>query len=64
MHSAFALLALATAALASPMPQGVTDSIAPDAPPPAGCETSRDGSFQITVVNVTTSASKRHLLPV
>jgi hypothetical protein len=45
----FVALALAGYALASPMPQS-------DAP--EGCSSSRDGSFQISVVNVTSSAKR------
>jgi hypothetical protein len=58
----FALLsALAATVLATPTPQGVTQSIAPSAPPPAGCMTTHSGSFEITVVNVSTSSTKRDL---
>ncbi|KIW96053.1 uncharacterized protein Z519_03119 [Cladophialophora bantiana CBS 173.52] len=57
----FALLtALAVSALASPLPQGVTSAIAPSSPAPGGCQPSYSGSFEITVVNVS-SASKRDL---
>jgi hypothetical protein len=45
----FVALALAGYALATPVPQS-------DAP--AGCSDSKDGSFQISVVNVTSSSSK------
>ncbi|KAF2658405.1 hypothetical protein K491DRAFT_267100 [Lophiostoma macrostomum CBS 122681] len=51
----FVALALAGSAVA----QGVTSAIAPDASAPSGCETSADGEYQVSVVNVTTSASKR-----
>ncbi|KAJ9656798.1 hypothetical protein H2198_004686 [Neophaeococcomyces mojaviensis] len=59
MKGGLALLALIGAALAKPMPQGVTSSLAPSASAPAGCQASAPGPFQITVVNVTTSSSKR-----
>lgn len=61
MKRTLALLALATSVLASPYPQGVSDAIAPSSPPPEGCMTSHDGTFQITVVNVSSSATKRDL---
>jgi hypothetical protein len=51
----FVALALAGYAAA----QGVTSAIAPEASAPSGCETSADGEFQVSVVNVTTSAKKR-----
>jgi len=50
MRSAFAVLALAAAAAASPMPQGVSSAVAPSSSAPAGCESSYDGIFQVTVV--------------
>ncbi|KAF2116948.1 hypothetical protein BDV96DRAFT_645348 [Lophiotrema nucula] len=62
MRNTFASIAfVATAALAKPMPQAITTPIAPEASAPSGCSTSASGTFQITVVNVTTSASKRDL---
>lgn len=61
MKRMLALLALATSVLATPYPQAVTSAIAPSSAPPAGCETSHSGTFQITVVNVSTSATKRDL---
>lgn len=61
MKGTFALLSLLGAALASPMPQGVTSAIAPSSSTPAGCSSSSSGSFQITVVNVTSSPTKRGL---
>jgi hypothetical protein len=61
MHRTLALLALVTSVLATPYPQAVTSAIAPSSPPPSGCETSHSGTFQITVVNVSTSAAKRDL---
>jgi hypothetical protein len=58
----FALLAaLSATVLASPMPQGVTSQIAPSSPAPEGCLPSWDGSFEITVVNVSSSATRRDL---
>ncbi|KAF2262401.1 hypothetical protein CC78DRAFT_468094 [Lojkania enalia] len=41
------------------MPQAVTATVAPEAPIPSGCATSYDGTFQITVVNVTTDSSTK-----
>lgn len=51
MKGSFALLALAGAAIASPLPQGGSSA-------PAGCQSSVDGTFTITVVNVTQSAKR------
>lgn len=45
----FVALAFAASALAIPAPQSSA---------PEGCQTSRDGSFQISVVNVTQSAKR------
>lgn len=53
-----ALLALATTALANPLPQGVTDPIEPDSSAPDGCMADASGTFNIQVVNVTSSSSK------
>jgi len=58
MRYTVALLTLAAAAIAKPMPGGVTAVIAPPAPAPAGCSPSFPGTFEITVVNVTTSAKR------
>jgi hypothetical protein len=58
MLSASILLALAASVTA----QGVTSAIAPSAPIPSGCSTSTSGTFQITVVNVTQSVTKRAAL--
>lgn len=58
MHYSFAAVALAGLAVAKPMPQGVTSAISPSGSPAAGCSTSYSGSFEIQVVNVT-SSSKR-----
>lgn len=61
MQRTLALLALAASVLASPRPQGVTAVITPPSPAPTGCMASHDGTFEITVVNVSTSAAKRDL---
>jgi len=53
-----ALLALASTALSNPLPQGVTESISPEASAPAGCKPDVDGTFNIQVVNVTSSSAK------
>jgi len=58
MKSTLTILALAVGALA--MPQGVTVAIAPSATAPAGCSPTYPGTFEITVVNVT-SPTKRSL---
>ena len=70
MH-AFALLALAGAAVAVPSTTGgtaVTSAVAPNESTPAGCSTTYSGSFNIAVVNVTTtpkrSVEKRKALTV
>ena len=59
MRYSIAPLALAALAAAKPMPQGVTSAIAPSASAPAGCSPDYSGSFQIQVVNVTSSASSK-----
>jgi len=61
MQYTLTLLALAASAWASPMPGAVTSVISPSSPAPTGCVASYDGTFEITVVNVSTSASKRDL---
>lgn len=61
MKNSFVTLALAGVALAKPMPQAVSSAIAPEASAPSGCSDSSDGEFQITVVNVTSSSSKRNV---
>jgi len=53
MKAFFVALALMGSALANPLPQ------APDSPAPDSCSKSADGTFQLTVVNVTDSSSKR-----
>ncbi|KAF2741202.1 hypothetical protein EJ04DRAFT_117191 [Polyplosphaeria fusca] len=58
MRNTLVSLALAATVLANPMPQAVSSAIAPEAPVPSGCSTSREGTFQITVVNVTSSAKR------
>ncbi|EXJ95297.1 hypothetical protein A1O1_00417 [Capronia coronata CBS 617.96] len=58
--AAAALLSLASAV--SALPQAVTSAIAPSSGTPEGCQTSHDGEFEITVVNVSSSTtSKRDL---
>lgn len=47
----FVALALAASALASPMPMPQSDA-------PEGCSDSREGTFQISVVNATTSVKR------
>jgi hypothetical protein len=56
-----AIAALAFAATANAIPQGVTSAVPLSSSAPAGCQLDYSGSFQITVVNVTTNA-KRELL--
>jgi len=58
MQGLLALLAVVGAAWASPVPQGVTSAVAPSASTPAGCSPSHDGSFEITVVNISTAAKR------
>lgn len=60
MRSTFATLALAALAAANPLPQAVTSAISPKTTAPAGCSSSYSGTFEIQVVNVT-SSSKRDL---
>jgi hypothetical protein len=60
-YSVASSVALAAAVVASPVAQGVTEDIKPDSAAPSGCSPSYDGDFQIQVVNVTQSASKRSL---
>jgi len=60
-YSVASSVAFAAAVVASPVAQGVTEDIKPDAAAPSGCSPSYDGDFQIQVVNVTQSASKRSL---
>jgi hypothetical protein len=60
MYTTFALGALAAVAYA--IPQGsaaVTAAISPTASAPTGAQTSYPGAFELTVVNVTSSAAKR-----
>jgi hypothetical protein len=59
----FAIAALAFVAAVYAVPQGVTSAIAPTSSAPAGCKPDASGSFEITVVNVTTHA-KRDLVKV
>lgn len=58
MQRTLALLALVASALAIPSPAGVTSAISPSSPAPSGCSASHSGSFEITVVNVTTSKKR------
>jgi hypothetical protein len=54
-------VAFAAAVVASPVAQGVTEDIKPDSSAPSGCSASYNGDFQIQVVNVTSSETKRSL---
>lgn len=54
-------VAFAAAVVASPVAQGVTEQLKPESAAPSGCSPNYDGDFQIQVVNVTQSASKRSL---
>ena len=58
MRSTFATLALAALTAASPVPQGVTSAITPSSSPPAGCSGDYSGTFEIQVVNVTSSGKR------
>jgi hypothetical protein len=53
-----AIAALAFAALANAIPQGVTSAVSPSSSAPAGCQADYSGSFQITIVNVTTNMKR------
>lgn len=64
MRYSIASLALAALAAAKPMPQGVTSAISPSSSAPAGCSSSYSGTFEIQVVNVTSSSSKREVAKV
>jgi len=57
MKAAFGIIALAGAVAA--IPAGVTSAISPKSTDPAGCTSSYDGKFEISVVNVTSSSTKR-----
>lgn len=61
MRYALAPVALAALAAATPVPQGVTESITPDSSAPSDCQTSYDGTFNIQIVNVSDSSSKRSI---
>lgn len=70
MRYSLAPLALAALAVAKPVPGGVSSAVAPSSSPPAGCSTSYSGTFEIQVVNVTSSSkravqkvSHRHVNP-
>ena len=58
LHGRLCTLALAASAV-SALPQAVTSNISPSSPAPEGCKPSYDGTFQITVVNVTTSGGAK-----
>jgi hypothetical protein len=68
MRYSLASLALAAVAfanpIANPVPQGVTSAIAPSGTAPSGCQSSYSGSFEIEVVNVTSSKTKRDIVKV
>lgn len=51
MRVSLAILSFATSVLA----QAVTQLIVPSSTPPAGCQNSREGSFSVTIANVTTN---------
>jgi hypothetical protein len=57
MRAAFAVLALAFAALTAagpnPVPAGVSSAFAPARSPPPGCSPNYNGDFQISPRNVT-----------
>lgn len=53
-----AIAALAFAAAVNAVPQGVTSAVAPSSPAPSGCSPDHSGSFEITVVNVTSNAKR------
>lgn len=61
MRYSVAPLALAAFAAAKPMPAAVSSAVAPSASAPAGCSSSYSGTFEIQVVNVTSSSSKRSI---
>lgn len=48
-------LGLVASALAAPAPQGVSEPISPSEPNKAGCSPDAPGSFQIQVMNVTST---------
>lgn len=58
MKHSTALLAFASIAFASPFPQGVTDEIEPPTSAPDGCSPDASGTFNIQVVNVSSTPSK------
>ena len=57
MQYTLALLALAAAVKASPVPQAVTAIITPSGSAPPGCMPTFVGSFGIAVVNITTATA-------
>lgn len=56
MQTTVALVAMAAVAYAAP--QGVTAVITPTAAAPAGCATSYSGTFEITALNISSSAKR------
>ena len=52
------LLALASTALASPFPQGVTEQIEPPTSAPEGCKADVAGTFNMQIVNVSSTPAK------
>jgi hypothetical protein len=58
MKYSAAFLALATTVLATPVPQGVTDSITPPTSAPPGCSGDVSGTFNIQIVNVSSTPAK------
>lgn len=53
--------AVAFAAVAVALPQGVTEQIKPDDSAPEGCSPSYDGEFEIQVTNVSSTSTKRSI---
>ncbi|EME88948.1 uncharacterized protein MYCFIDRAFT_86151 [Pseudocercospora fijiensis CIRAD86] len=58
MRYSIAPVALAALAAANPTPQGVTAAISPSTSSPAGCKPDYSGTFQIQVVNVTSTGKR------
>jgi hypothetical protein len=54
-----AILALASVAVATPFPQGVTEQINPPTSAPEGCMDSVSGTFNIQINNVSSTASAK-----
>ncbi|KAG9231994.1 putative cell wall manno protein PIR3 [Amylocarpus encephaloides] len=55
----YTLALAALAAVANAIPQGVTESIAPQESAPDGCSLTYSGSFQLQAINFTTSAKAK-----